>query len=156
MDESARIVVGVDLSAWSRTALEYALAEATLHQAELDVVTAVQDAPFWPTADVIAASGAQIPSREQRVDRAREDLERLVAEVVTEKRADGVPIRVRALQGSASEVLTAQARGADLLVVGHRGRGGFASTVLGSVGLHSVLNAPCPVTVVRPKLPSAE
>jgi nucleotide-binding universal stress UspA family protein len=86
----------------------------------------------------------------------REEVERLAAEVVAEKSAEGVPLRVRALPGAASEVLTEQARGADLLVVGHRGRGGFASAMLGSVGLHSVLNAPCPVTVVRPTLPSGE
>ena len=156
MDESARVVVGVDLSDWSRTALEYALTEATLRRAELDVVSAVPDAQFWPTEDALSASGAQIPSRQQRVDRAREDVERMVAEVVAKQGAEGVPIRVLALQGAASEVLTEQARGADLLVVGHRGRGGFASAVLGSVGLHSVLNAPCPVLVVRPTLPSGD
>src|SRR4029079_6541546 len=135
MDESARVVVGVDLSDWSRTALEYALTEATLRRAELDVVSAVPDAQFWPTEDALSASGAQIPSRQQRVDRAREDVERMVAEVVAKQGAEGVPIRALALQGAASEVLTEQARGADLLVVGHRGRGGFASAVLGSVGL---------------------
>lgn len=155
MDETTRIVVGVDLSDWSRTALEYALDEATLRNAELDVVSAVPDAQFWPDQDALASSGVQIPSRDQRVDRVREDVETLVAEVVKEKRADGVPVRVQALPGSASEVLIEQARGADLLVVGHRGRGGFASAVLGSVGLHTVLNAPCPVVVVRPKLASA-
>jgi nucleotide-binding universal stress UspA family protein len=156
MGESARIVVGVDLSDWSQAALECALTEANLRRAQLDVVSAVPDAQFWPSEDALSASGAQIPSREQRVDRVREDVERLVAEVVAKQRAEGVPIRVRAVQGAASQVLTEEARGADLLVVGHRGRGGFASAVLGSVGLHSVLNAPCPVLVVRPTLPSGE
>jgi nucleotide-binding universal stress UspA family protein len=42
-----------------------------------------------------------------------------------------------------------QSRDADLLVVGHRGRGGFGSAVLGSVGLQCVLHATVPVTVVR-------
>jgi nucleotide-binding universal stress UspA family protein len=155
MVESARIVVGVDLSDWSRSALEYALAEATLRKAELHVVAAVPDAEFWPVGGGIAGSGAEVPSREQRIDRARESAERFVSEVVAEKGAEGVSVQLQVLPGSPSEVLVEQARGADLLVVGHRGRGGFASAVLGSVGLHCVLNAPCPVTVVRPTSQSA-
>ena len=51
--------------------------------------------------------------------------------------------------------LIERARGADLLVIGHRGRGGAASALLGSVGLHCVLHAECPVTVIRPKLAPA-
>lgn len=153
--ESGRIVVGVDLSDWSRAALEYALAEASLRKAEVHVVAAVPDVEFWPAGGAIAGSGFEVPSREQRVDRARENTERFVSEVVAEKGAEAVPVQLRVLPGSPSEVLMEQARGADLLVVGHRGRGGFASAVLGSVGLHCVLNAPCPVTVVRSTSQSA-
>jgi nucleotide-binding universal stress UspA family protein len=50
-------------------------------------------------------------------------------------------------------VLIEQAQAADLLVVGHRGRGGLASALLGSVGLHCVLHAACPVIIVRPAAP---
>jgi nucleotide-binding universal stress UspA family protein len=52
--------------------------------------------------------------------------------------------------GAPGRVLVEQARGAELLVLGHRGRGGVASVVLGSVGLYCVLHAPCSVTIVRP------
>lgn len=52
--------------------------------------------------------------------------------------------------GSPGKVLVEQARRADALVLGHRGRGAFASVLLGSVGLHCVLHATCPVTIVRP------
>ncbi|MEV4729659.1 universal stress protein [Saccharopolyspora sp. NPDC049426] len=42
-----------------------------------------------------------------------------------------------------------EAKNADLLVVGRRGRGGFAEMLLGSVSRHCVDHAPCPVVVVR-------
>jgi len=48
------------------------------------------------------------------------------------------------------KVLTRAGRDADLLVVGSRGHGGFASMMLGSVGLQCVIHAACPVTVVHP------
>src|SRR3954447_20728466 len=52
--------------------------------------------------------------------------------------------------GHPAEDLVAQSRTADLLVLGHRGRGAVASAILGSVGLSCVLHARCPVTIVRP------
>jgi hypothetical protein len=61
-------------------------------------------------------------------------------------------VELHELEGHPAPVLIDQAKGADLLVVGHRGRGGFASALLGSVGLHCVLHGECPVTVVRPEL----
>jgi len=57
-------------------------------------------------------------------------------------------ITVEARPGRPTDELVDVARGADELVVGHRGRGAFGSVVLGSVGLGCVLHATCPVTVV--------
>jgi len=53
------------------------------------------------------------------------------------------------VEGHASQVLTETAEGADLLVVGSRGHGGFTGLLLGSVSEHVVTHAPCPVVVVR-------
>lgn len=69
---------------------------------------------------------------------------------------DGIPgarppaIEVLALVGRPGHVLVEQADGAQLLVVGHRGRGALASAVLGSVALYCALHAPGAVVVVRP------
>jgi nucleotide-binding universal stress UspA family protein len=58
-------------------------------------------------------------------------------------------VQLRVVSGNPGAVLVDEAADADLLVVGHRGRGGIASACLGSVGLHCVLHATCPVVVVR-------
>jgi nucleotide-binding universal stress UspA family protein len=58
-------------------------------------------------------------------------------------------IRYRVCQGGAAAVLLNAAAGADLLVVGSRGHGGFAEALLGSVGQHCVQHATCPVVVIR-------
>ena len=52
-------------------------------------------------------------------------------------------------EGNAARVLLDALAGAELLVVGSRGRGGFAEALLGSVGQHCVHHAACPVVVIR-------
>jgi nucleotide-binding universal stress UspA family protein len=52
-------------------------------------------------------------------------------------------------EGNPAQVLLDAARGADLLVVGSRGHGGFAEALLGSVSQHCVHHARCPVVVIR-------
>ena len=64
---------------------------------------------------------------------------------------DGVPPEVekRLVEGDPAESLVAEAEGADLVVVGSRGRGGLTSALLGSVSGHVVHHAGCPVVVVK-------
>jgi nucleotide-binding universal stress UspA family protein len=81
----------------------------------------------------------------------------MVDDVIEERPAlAAVPVELHEVEGRAAEVLIEQSRGADVLVVGHRGRGGFASAMLGSVGLQCVLHAQCPVTVIRPAAAQTE
>jgi nucleotide-binding universal stress UspA family protein len=60
-----------------------------------------------------------------------------------------VTVRATVAEGHPADVLVRAARGADLLVVGSRGHGGFAGSLLGSVSQYCVHHAACPVLVVR-------
>ena len=60
-----------------------------------------------------------------------------------------VPVQRLLLRGHPATMLLDQAKGADLLVVGSHGHGGFISALLGSVSQHCVHHATCPVVVVR-------
>jgi len=55
-----------------------------------------------------------------------------------------VTVRPQVVQGHPAQVLLEAADGADLLVVGSRGHGGFESALLGSVSQHCVHHARCP------------
>jgi nucleotide-binding universal stress UspA family protein len=67
------------------------------------------------------------------------------------EQAREVSITVEARAGHPGEVLVDAAKDAELLVVGHRGRGSVRSVLLGSVGLFCVLHAECPITIVPPR-----
>ena len=77
------------------------------------------------------------------------------AEELLEKRparsseGDGVEIERRVVEGAPGAVLVEESRGADLLVVGSRGHGGFAGLLLGSVSQQCAHHAECPVVIVR-------
>ena len=60
-----------------------------------------------------------------------------------------VQVRAQAREGNAAQVLIDAAAGADLLVVGSRGHGGFTEALLGSVSQHCVHHAQCPVVIFR-------
>ena len=55
----------------------------------------------------------------------------------------------KAVEGQPAAVLLKEAEQAGMIVVGSRGRGGFATLLLGSVTQQVVHHAPCPVVVVR-------
>lgn len=147
VDETC-LVVGVDGSPGSRTALEYAMAEAARRGAQLRAVAAVMRPEFWATS-----YGLSVPALPgDIVGDVRKEMQQFVDEVVAADpdRSGVVPLGVEARAGRAGEVLVDAAEGAELLVVGHRGRGAVATAMLGSVGLHCLLHAGCPVTVVPP------
>ena len=83
------------------------------------------------------------------MEKIRQAAEESVAKVAAELGEPQPPsVTVRAMNGYAAEELIGASRGADLMVVGSRGAGGFARLLMGSVSNQVVHHAHCPVAVV--------
>jgi len=132
------VVVGVDGSTGSATAVAFAFEEADARGTELIAVYAWGIMPH----DV----GGDDPRREQRV------AETALVEALApwQEKYPEVPVRNRAIHSlvPVSTILD-ESVGAGLIVVGPRGRGGFAGLLLGSVGDGLVRHADAPVAVVH-------
>ena len=87
-----------------------------------------------------------------------ESARRVLMEAVSEVSATDSEVQVveRVIHGNPAKVLVDAADGADLLVLGSRGHGGFVEALLGSVGQHSVHHAPCPVVIIRSNEPGPD
>ncbi|MFG3712606.1 universal stress protein [Micromonospora sp. NPDC047730] len=139
----APVVVGVDGSAAALDAVRAAAREAAQRQRPLRVVHAF----IWPLTRVPvdpvpgAPTGAGL----------RNQAERYVAEAVAEagKAAPEVAVTGAVVDGAATPVLLDESRDAALVVLGHRGLGGFAGLLIGSVTVQVSAHALCPVLVVR-------
>ena len=139
------IVVGVDGSEHARAALRFAVDEAALRGARLRIVAA------WDIAPAVYSGGFAPGFDQETVDAVRDTAETVVQEALAEAKRlkPAVEAEGRTCEGQAAEVLLEEASHALLLVVGNRGRGGFASLLLGSVSQQLVHHSPCPVLVVR-------
>jgi nucleotide-binding universal stress UspA family protein len=138
-DAARRIVVGVDGSAPSQRALDWAVAEAQRTGDSLHLVTAW----MFPMA-----LGYAFTSTVHEVEQSAQE----VIDAATAHVADVAPEVT--VSGETSEqlpaaALIAAAKGADLLVVGSRGLGGFEGLLLGSVSQYCTRHAHCSVVVVR-------
>jgi nucleotide-binding universal stress UspA family protein len=135
------IVVGVDGSPGSREALRFAVEEARLRNATLRAVTA------WHVP-AIAYSGGFAAAVEPRA--YEESAEAVGQEELAALREETVGVEIERVvkEGQAARVLLDEAQGADLLVVGSRGHGGFAGLLLGSVSQQTAQHASCPVVIV--------
>jgi len=145
-----RVVVGVDGSPSAHEALRYAAAVAGWQHWTLHIVhTWYISYPLSPfagleVADMMAAE-ADVATR-------------TVHDAEKEVLGDNCTLDIRhsICEGAAAKTLIEASEGADLLVVGSRGHGGFASLALGSVGQACVHHAHCPVLIVRPKTGEAK
>jgi nucleotide-binding universal stress UspA family protein len=139
------IVVGVDGSACARAAVQFAACEAALRKGRLRIVCA------WEIPPAVYAGGFAPGLDQATLDGFRAGAEAVAEEAVAAAKQpqSGIACEGKAVQGQPAEVLLEEAGDANLIVVGNRGHGGFASLLLGSVSHQVVQHAPCPVTVVR-------
>ena len=135
------VVVGVDGSASAYRAVEWAAGEAHRRGVGLRLVRAFS----WTTAD--HPTGWVARYRNEMLDVSRRQVARAVR-VAADTRSD-VEAESQVAIGAPIEVLSSEARRAQLLVLGDRGLGEVAGLVLGSVAVSLAASGACPVVVVR-------
>lgn len=135
-----RIVVGVDGSESSKQALRWAVRYAAATDAAIDAVMAWQ---------LLSAYGWYSVDEDSRdvIKESRKVLAETIIDAVGAQ--PPVTIHARVEQGHPAELLLHEAEGAELLVVGSRGHGGFMGALLGSISQYCAYHAPCPVVIVR-------
>jgi nucleotide-binding universal stress UspA family protein len=140
---TAKIVVGVDGSPHSRRAVEWCARYASALGAEVVAVHA-SEIPFYFQPETIVPLPSLTPKQ-------REEISDVITRDWCKPLADlGVHYQVMLVDGSASHAImeAARAESAELIVVGRRGRGGFAELVLGSTSHQLSHHATRPLVIV--------
>jgi nucleotide-binding universal stress UspA family protein len=137
------IVVGIDGSPGSLDALGWAAEEARARGVPLRAVFA-WSYPLYAYSGYVA-----VPPDAPFEDAAGAAMRQAMAEARSRFDLDGVDVSFELVKGTPAEVLIEASRGAGLVVVGRRGRGGFTGLLLGSVSGTVTAHAHCPVVVVH-------
>jgi nucleotide-binding universal stress UspA family protein len=137
------VVVGLDGSPESVAALTWASRYAAATGARVRAVHAWH----YPAAFGLPEGKAPTAVTDEVVQRMRDDLAQAVAQVYPDQAAGRVEMDV--IYGHPVQVLIDESKAADLLVVGHHGHSAFSGMMVGSVSIHCVTSAACPVVVVR-------
>jgi nucleotide-binding universal stress UspA family protein len=139
-----RVVVGVDGSPSSRTALRWAVRQANFISGTVDAVLA------WQIPMTLQSYG-MAPVYVEQDGGFEEDANKTIEAVISEEvePADSQRVRSLVIHGNPAQALLDAAVGADLLIVGSRGHGEFAEALLGSVSQNCVHHASCPVLIMR-------
>ncbi len=134
IDPKPRIVVGVDGSPGSTKALAWAAVQAECTGAVLECHTAYEPGYVFVTKEEVHSS-----------------MERILRESAEQARslAPDIETTCEAHEESPASALITASEGADLLVVGSRGLGGFEGLLLGSVSQKCSQHAHCPLVIVR-------
>ena len=140
MERGGRIVVGVDGSALSLVALRTARRLADLLQCHLQAVSVWS----YPVALAVPVASTEWTPQVE----AESALNETLAAAFGPELPDG--LTKTTVAGQPVHVLVEASKGAELLVVGSRGRGGFKGLLLGSVSSAAAAHARCPVLIVHP------
>jgi nucleotide-binding universal stress UspA family protein len=141
MTEYQTVLVGTDGTDSSLAAVRWAAGEAQHRNTDLHVVHAYEET--WLTADAVP--------EHTYIELARNQAEEILADarVAAHALVPDLTVQTDAVLGEPAATLVSAATAAGLVVVGNRGRGGFTSLLLGSVGHRVATHAPCPTVVVR-------
>ena len=141
-----RIVVGGEGSGYARAALIWALEEAHHRGAVIEVVTCYSPAyvPAAPDLGYVPLDSFDLAAEVEKMQG-----EVIESAIEASDFGDEVEIRRVLQKGRPADTLMTAAEGATMLVVGNRGRGGFAGLRLGSVSQAIAHHSPCPLVIVR-------
>jgi nucleotide-binding universal stress UspA family protein len=138
----AGIVVGVDGSGHSHKAMERAVAEAAAHGAPLTVLVihqAVRD---------VYGSASHYGDDAALTEKAKEAAQAETDQVLAAAGSQPPSVTVTAVHGLPVDELVKASEGADMIVLGRRGMGGFVRLLMGSVSSQVAQHAQCPVLIV--------
>ena len=136
------VVVGVDGSDPSVAALSWASRYGAATGATVRAVRVWH----YPTAAGLPPGKTPEPVEDEVEGWVRDELTQAVTKANPDSSAQ---VETKIVYGHPAEALIDESRGESLLVLGHRGHGGFAEALTGSIVIHCVNHAACPVVVVR-------
>jgi len=137
------IVVGIDGSRHSERALDWAMKEAALRHAALTVIS------VYPRVRNILGRADAFPQDAKQLENTRTAAQEATDKALAALSGDRPDsVTVEAISGIPAEALVHAAAGADMIVVGSRGAGGFERLAMGSVGDQVARHAHCPVVII--------
>ena len=138
------IVVGVDGSKCSHAALRFAFREARIRQCKLRIVV------VWHVP-LVAYGAGWVPPPPQLSEDSEAAAKDVLAESMEIAKAEAETLEVESVirAGQPANVLVEEAAGAEMLIIGSRGHGGFRELMLGSTSQQCAHHALCPVVIVR-------
>lgn len=135
-----------DFDAKQQIAVERAVLLAQQNEAQLTVVSVIKELP----PEMLIAVVAMHP--QELLERAVDDCQESLDELVTDIHQQGVKIKSKVLTGTPFlEIIRQVLRDEhDLVILATEGKGSLKERLFGSTSMHLMRKCPCPVWVVKP------